>query len=186
MPYEKGTVTMNNLKFTLALIIFIALLVVAGCGQEESDPRAMGDLCGVILAGSSEEYPTKLREASVGSDLVDQFPPVSLNCSSTSKDGVSRRRSIYITFEDDHGAVAVAAVLHENEEISKQKSEINQTFYRLDLIFEEKELEEGHFLLGWSSNHPRVEEAQNLHAESVESISLADIVSRLSEERTEN
>jgi len=145
----------------------------------------MSDPCGAIFAGSSEEYPDKLRETSVGSDLVEQFPPVSLNCSSTSKDGVSRRRSIYITFEDDHGAVAVAAVLHENEEISKQKSEINQTFYGLDLIFEEMELEEGYFLLGWSSKHPRVEEAQNLYVESDESTSLADIVSRLTVERAE-
>jgi len=48
------------------------------------------------------------------------------------------------------------------------------------------ELEEGHFLLGWASKHPRVEEAQNLHVESDEPISLADIVSRLSEERAEN
>ena len=177
---------MNTLKLIPALIILTALLAIASCGQEESEPGTMSDPCGVIFAGSSEEYPDKLREASVGSDLVDQFPPVSLNCSSTSKDGVGRRRSIYITFEDDHGAVAVAAVLHEKEEISKQKNEIIQTFYRLDLIFEEMELEEGHFLLGWSSKHPRVEEAQNLHAESDESISLADIVSRLSEERAEN
>lgn len=121
-----------------------------------------------------------------GSDLVDQFPPVSLNCSSTSKDGVSRGRSNCISFEDDHGAVAVAAVLHEKEEISKQKSEINQTFYSLDLIFEEMELEEGYFLLGCSPKHPRVEVAQNLHVESDEPISLADIVSRLSEERAAN
>ena len=177
---------MNTLKHIPVIIILTAFLAIAGCGQGESKPGTMNDPCGVIFAGSSEEYPDKLREASVGSDLVDQFPPVSLNCSSTSKDGVGRRRSIYITFEDDHGAVAVAAVLHEKEEISKQKNEIIQTFYRLDLIFEEMELEEGHFLLGWSSKHPRVEEAQNLHAESDESISLADIVSRLSEERAEN
>ncbi len=168
----------------IAIILGLALTIGAGCDQfAENKLNTKDDLCGAIIAGSSENYPDKLREASVGSDLVSQFPPKSLSCSSKTEEGISRRCYIYITFEDDHGAVVVAAVLHENEDTSKWKTDINKILYRLDLVYDEVELEDGSFLLGWSSNHPRVEEAQNLHAESIDNISLADIVSRLSDER---
>ncbi len=177
---------MIPIKYITALIILIGLLSITGCGQSENEFRLYDDPCGVIFAGSSEDYPDKLQEASVGSDFLNQFPPESLSCSSTTKDGISRRRSIYITFEDDHGTVVVAAVLHEKEEVSKWKTNLNRTLSGLDLVYDKIVLEEGHFLLGWSSNHPRVEEAQSLHAESANTISLADIVSRLSDEKNEH
>ncbi len=72
----------KQLQLMVAIILGLALIIGTGCDQfAENELSTMDDLCGVIIAGSSESYPDKLREASVGSDFVNHFSPESLYCS---------------------------------------------------------------------------------------------------------